>query len=100
MRLRCSANLGHTETVIHDLDVQDKHHSLIPGVMTFASPALSCTMTLAGRISPLSAIQAPSNDLRLIFPEDLTGQELIPTLHELVELVAGIVEAFKALPSS
>jgi hypothetical protein len=86
---------------IHDLDVQDKHKMLIPTFITFASPVLSRwdddgtpNLTIVGDPSM-------ATDIRLLFPEGpLDGSELLPTLHNLVELVAGIVEAFKALPTS
>lgn len=85
---------------IHDLDIQDKHKMLIPTFITFATPILSRwdddgtpNLTVVGH--PTAA-----QDIHLLFPDDgpLAGTELLPTLHELVELVAGIVEAFRSLP--
>jgi hypothetical protein len=41
---------------------------------------------------------APS-EVRVVFPSEAgpAGRELIPTLHELTQLVDSIVEAFRAL---
>jgi hypothetical protein len=99
-KLRPYRNGNAALRAIHDLDIQDKHHSLIPGVMSHASPAFRLRND-DGRphISVFGDPNAAS-EIKLIFPEDsaLGGRELIPTLHELVELVASIVEAFRSLP--
>lgn len=84
---------------IHDLDVQDKHHSLIPTLMSFASPAISLWDDDGTRnLSIVSEPDAPA-DLKLLFPADsaLAGKQIIPTLHELVELVDGVIDAFAAI---
>ena len=85
--------------LIHDLDIQDKHQALIPGVMNFASPVVRLWGD-DGTFNP-AVVGDPGTPtlLRLIFPGDPgpEGRELIPTLHELVQLVEGVVEAFRAL---
>jgi len=85
--------------VIHDLDIRDKHHALIPNVIGVASPIIQLYGD-DGTFSPL-AIGNPNapSEVRFIFPNEAgpEGRQLIPTLHELVQLVEGIVEAFRAL---
>jgi hypothetical protein len=85
--------------VIHDLDIQDKHRALIPQVMGTASPIIrlwdddrSYNPTVVGN-------PAAASEIKLVFPTDngLHGRELVPTLHELVTLVEGIIEAFRGL---
>ncbi|WGJ14132.1 hypothetical protein QEV83_15970 [Methylocapsa sp. D3K7] len=84
---------------IHDLDIQDKHRALIPNAITTASPVIQMWED-DGRINPrvIGDPNAPT-EIKLIFPNEvgLAGREIIPTLHELVQLVDGIVEAFRAL---
>jgi hypothetical protein len=86
---------------IHDLDIRDKHTSLIPTPMAVGSPVLSRwdddstpNLTIVGDAT------APSQ-LTLAFPANgpLAGQEILPTLQSLIELTAGIVEAFRTLAS-
>lgn len=85
--------------VIHDLDIHDKHRALIPGIMSFASPVLQLYED-DGTINP-RVIGDPTKPttMKLVFPAEvgLAGRELIPTLHELIVLVKGIVEAFRAI---
>lgn len=92
---------------IHDLDIQDKHQMLIVTPMSFASPILELHDGSGnyyrdehGRLAP-RVVGDPTkpSEIRLQFPPDgaLAGKDLIPTLHELVETTAGVIEAFKAL---
>ena len=85
--------------VIHDLDIQDKHRALIPQVMIAASPVMrlwdddrSFNPTVIGDATSAS-------ETKLVFPTDSgwQGRELVPALHELVELVESVVDAFRAL---
>ena len=92
---------------LHVLDVQDKHRLLIPGAVGFAGPAIQVRgddgrvlMDEAGK--PTAIVVGDPNavtDLKLVFPPEsaLEGQEMIPTLHSLVETTTRIVESFKAL---
>ena len=86
-------------SVIHDLDIRDKHQALIPNVMGVASPIIQLYSD-DGTFNPLviGNPNAPS-EIRLVFPNEAgpEGRQLIPTLHELVQLVEGIVEDFRAL---
>jgi hypothetical protein len=85
--------------VIHDLDVHDKHRALIVNVMCVASPIVQMWDD-DGTMNP-RVIGNPScpTEIKLAFPGETSSQprELVPTLHELVQLVEGIVEAFRAL---
>lgn len=86
---------------IHDLNIQDKHQSLIVNVMEAGGPIID-TKPLKERGAAPVVVGDPtkSTDVKLLFPSNsaLAKRELIPTLHELVQLATGIVEAFKALP--
>lgn len=86
---------------LHDLDVLDKHKQMIPSAVTFTSPTFRMDQDAEGRpiLVPVTAVDEPTSIL-LTFPDDggvFAGKEVIPTLHQLVELTAGVVEAFKAL---
>jgi hypothetical protein len=87
---------------LHDFDVRDKHQSLILSALTAATPAIRVRDDAGNSIWP-EIVGAPdaAASVRVIFPKDgpLGGQEVIPTLHELVEMIAGIIEAFAALLS-
>ncbi|SEC57945.1 hypothetical protein SAMN05519104_1649 [Rhizobiales bacterium GAS188] len=84
---------------IHDLDIHDKHRALIPNVMSAASPIIQMWED-DGTPNPrvIGDPNAPT-EIKIVFPSEVgpAGQELLPTLHELVQLVERIVEAFRAL---
>jgi hypothetical protein len=53
-----------------------------------------------GTINPqIIGDPASPNEIKIMFPNELglQGRELIATLHELVQLVEAIVEAFRSL---
>jgi hypothetical protein len=84
---------------IHDLDVQDKHQSLIPTASAFVSPAWQI-FDENGNFAPRLAEEiSMDSNFRFVFPPDcaLTGQDVIPTFHEMVKLVDGIIGAFEQL---
>ena len=100
---------------IHDLDIIDKHRTLIPVFeMVEAAPftnghALFQNIRVAPiedgvpimplpRDSGFEIGQEISGLLHLRFPRDtpLAGHEIVPTLHDLAELVTRIVEIFRA----
>lgn len=85
--------------LIHDMDVQDKHRALIPQVLSVGSPIIQMWED-DGTINP-RVIGDPSSpsEIKVLFPGEVGGQgrELIQTLHNLVELVESVVEAFRAL---
>jgi hypothetical protein len=85
--------------VIHDLHIRDKHRALIPTAMSAASPIVRMWDD-DGTINPqIIGDPASPNEIKIMFPNELglQGRELIPTLHELVQLVEAIIEAFRSL---
>ena len=85
---------------IHDLDIRDKHKRLIINAITFGTPIID--IGPAGNRHPVPKIigdPTKPSELKLFFPQDtaLATQELVPTLHLMVETTASIVEAFKLL---
>jgi hypothetical protein len=87
---------------IHDLDVQDKHTSLILAKTSVAIPIVRTldndgtpSIALGGKPPKISKITA-------VFPPGsvLAGHEIIPTLHQLVELAFSIIKTFRALANS
>lgn len=85
---------------IHDLDIQDKHQELIPAAMNFSGPVFRVA-GWEGKKALLEVVPETleRSDIELVFPHGsaLAGKQIVPTLHELIELTAGILEAFKAL---
>jgi hypothetical protein len=84
---------------VHDLDVQDKHRSLI-----LAKTVVSGTMvrTLDNHGTPRIAFAGDPpriSKVAVVFPPGsvLHGQQIIPTLHQLVELTLGVIETLRAL---
>jgi hypothetical protein len=104
---------------IHDLDIDDKHRTLISapamlsmdtGMAIFGpdgeqypmyTPVLDGQVTMFMRVgqTDLKHGQELPGNFHLLFPigGPLGGSDLIPTLHSLVQLVTGIVESFEAL---
>lgn len=83
---------------IHDLDIIDKHSTLIPA-------AQSRVVKISGnyKISdPLAGNHTVAGNTIYLFPPStsLEGREILPTLKNLVELVEGVLEAFAALISA
>lgn len=87
---------------IHDLDVQDKHQSLIPALMGFASPVISLWDDDGTRNLSIVGDSTKATDYKLTFPSmnALAGQAIVPTLHDLVQLTDGVVETFRALANA
>jgi hypothetical protein len=81
---------------IHDLNIRDKHKMLIVNPMRASSPVID-TQAPGGGIAFVG--DPNKSSVEVSFPDDcaLAHKDLIPTLHELVELTAGIIESFKAL---
>jgi hypothetical protein len=82
---------------LHDLDIQDKHQSLVPTLFSFNSPVLRLWDDDGTR--NLRFMPSDENDLAPFafqFPINgpFQGQEVVPTLKALVELVESIIEAF------
>lgn len=83
---------------IHDLDIQDKHQTLIPSAVSLFSPVIKAYDD-AGNFAPQVVGSEDPTNVRLVFPAGsaLHGQDLFPTLHRLVQTTASVIEAFKAL---
>lgn len=79
---------------LHDLDVQDKHKTLIP-VPHYASTHVPMTLGEGGQYT----VGKSTTKAFFQFPADsaFAGKDLVPTLKELVQLVEGILQAFAAL---
>ncbi len=86
---------------IHDLDIQDKHKELIPQFLSFVGPMIKMERVQGQREVKLTVLRDTLNktEVKVVFPPGsvLEGKELVPTLHDLVELTVIIVESFKGL---
>lgn len=79
---------------IHDLDVDDKHRNIIEQMKQNTSPVIQFREGKLPTVAPDS--ESPTT-LTLGKDSPLAEREIIQTLHEMVELVEGIIEAFAAL---
>lgn len=79
---------------IHDLDIQDKHKTLIP-----VPSAFNVTVEMAPVDDNKLEISPAQGQIVFHFPADsaLAGKPLLPTLKDLVELVEGILQSFARL---
>jgi hypothetical protein len=86
---------------IHDLDIQDKHTSLILA-LTRVTGRMVGRLDNDGTRHIAFASDPPETPEVVIFPSGsvLAGQEIIPTLHQLVELALGVEDTFRALANS
>lgn len=83
---------------IHDLDIRDKHTALIPTASLLGTRMIAPYRD--GVLHPEEAtVEIDPKSIKLKFPNDtaFAGDEVIPTLENLVDLVDGIVESFAAL---
>ena len=82
---------------IHDLDIEDKHRALIPTVANVTTQSFM-VVEIDGNIAAQPVPDSGPNTT-FTFPAgyDFAGKEIITTLHELIELTTGVVEAFAAL---
>ena len=85
---------------LHDLDIQDKHNSLIPNVLTMTSQEF--TVDWSSPSPAFQVVEGSAPSFAVVFPDEspLAGSEIVPALHELVGLVSGILEEFAILPRS
>jgi hypothetical protein len=81
---------------LHDLDIQDKHRTLIFTPGEIARLRVTWSVGGDGSFEPQSEI----GPFTLFMPKDsaLAGREAVKTLEDLMELTTSIVEAFKILP--
>src|SRR5205085_2174592 len=85
---------NHRLRAIHDLDIEDKHTSIL--VTQHVTDEMQLHYRLdAGLTPPIQISNAVITHNFLTAP--LTGLPLIHTLKELVELVRGILEAFASM---
>ena len=88
---------------LHDLDIQDKHHSLIPHAALITTPSVGVKMDPAG--NPIGfaegklELQVNPNEppaVKFTFPSDsvFAGEEVVPTLWQLHDCVSRVVEQF------
>ncbi|MCF8503967.1 MAG: hypothetical protein K9G59_03565 [Caulobacter sp.] len=87
---------------IHDFDVEDKHSAIIP-MAPYVELAFGTGFDADGAFDPaLLTVRAVSDGLNFVFPKNgpFGGDEVVPTLEELVELVDGIIDAFAALAAA
>lgn len=96
---------GGNETLLslHDLDIQDKHHTLIPNTSFVEFPPISVKLDENGRPigfdeGELQIVIDANVPLKLdfIFPEDspLKGQEIVSGLKRLHDEVTKIIDSF------
>lgn len=92
---------------LHDMDIQDKHHALIPVANFVTTPEIRMKTDAAGK--PLGfdegklepeLVAGSEGRIDFVFPNEspFVGKPLVSTLNELVELVTDIVDKFEALP--
>lgn len=88
---------------LHDLDIQDKHHTLIPHASLITSPKVSVKTDMLG--NPVGFAEGKLElevdpeeppKVAFTFPEDsvLSGREILTVLRELHLLVSEIVSSF------
>ncbi|MBX3430737.1 MAG: hypothetical protein KF779_14230 [Hyphomonadaceae bacterium] len=85
---------------LHDLDIQDKHHTIIPVLNVISTPDYTVDIHEDGRVRLLMPDSFDPKDLLgVTFPDGgaFSHQPLVPTLHDLVQLTEGILEAFATL---
>lgn len=91
---------------LHNLDIQDKHHSLIPHASVVTTPRVSVKTDEAGNPVGFSEgrpeLQVDANEapkVKFTFPEDsvLPGEDVLEILWRLHEHVRAIVNRFAAV---
>jgi len=98
---------NHLLRSLHDLDIQDKHHSLIPHASLVTLPKVSVKTDSAG--NPIGFAEGkvelevdPSErpTVKFTFPEDsvFAGEEVAAILWQLHEHVTNIVDQFAGSP--
>jgi hypothetical protein len=82
---------------IHDLNVQDKHRTLIIQRIGIGSPILD--LGAKGGESVFASDPNKPSKVELLFPNDcaLAKHELVGTLHDLVEVTASVIKTFEPL---
>src|SRR5262249_30267824 len=91
---------------LHDFDIQDKHHSLIPATSQITTSPIGPLLDpnghpvgfAEGKLQMRIDLATPPK-LVHTFPQDsaLSGEPIVPTLHQLVELVTKIIDSFEMI---
>ena len=101
--LRPYTDGNHLLRALHDLDIQDKHHTLIPHASLVTTPKVGVKLDAAG--NPVGfgegelELEVDPNEpptVQFTFPQDsiLAGQEVLKILQQFHELVSEIVGSF------
>jgi hypothetical protein len=87
---------------IHDLDVQDKHTSLILAKIMVSGRMVRTLDNDGTRRIAFAGDPPMLSKISVVFPPGsvLSSEDIIPTLHKLVELTLGVIETFRALANS
>jgi hypothetical protein len=87
---------------IHDLDVQDKHKSLIFANMTVSSRMVHWLDNDGTHRAAFTSEPPIPPKISMVFPPGsvLSSEDIIPTLHKLGTLTLGVIETFRALANS
>lgn len=97
---------NHILRSLHDLDIQDKHHSLIPHAAFVTTPRIGVKRDEAGNPLGFSEgkleLETDPNErpvLKFSFPEEsaFSGEEVVAVLWQLHEHVTSIVDAFAGI---
>jgi hypothetical protein len=87
---------------IHDLDVQDKHATLVVTLISFASPIIR-RWDDDGTLNPtlIGDPSAPS-ELGVVFPDGgpFADMPVVETLRECINVTDGAIERFRALANN
>ena len=83
---------------LHDLDTKDKHSALIPDAATIVTPMVRANTDNFPDIY-IEMVEGTLPDVKTVFPKDspFGGEEIIPTLHGLIDLTERILESFRSL---
>ncbi|HWA89052.1 MAG TPA: hypothetical protein VG889_03390 [Rhizomicrobium sp.] len=82
---------------IHDLDIQDKHRSLIPSMMNVESPVFRMDV-IDGKLTPVPVgDHTKPSAIKLSMPAGgvFADQELIPCLRRLIDTTESIISTFE-----
>jgi hypothetical protein len=83
---------------LHDLDIQDKHHTLIPNAAIMTGPQVTADTSDFPNIK-IVPVEGSVPSVDIVFPDDspLAGGEMVKELYGLLELTKGILESFSSL---
>ena len=84
---------------IHDLDIQDKHRSLIPTETHIIGPTFRMDAMGGSLVAVPIGDHSKASDIRIMMPPGsaLADNELIPTVYELTDTAENVIKAFESL---